>query len=89
MARLLPLSLPHSPTGEQVGEFMLSPHVLSITRRLADPRSGKVTMMAHDKIYQHTMGNNVEPSFHDVFEMNLYYKCTSKSAAGRGQNCSG
>ncbi|KAH7722564.1 CBN-NAS-31 protein [Aphelenchoides avenae] len=40
-----------------------------------DPRSGKVTMMAHDKIYQHTMGNNVEPSFHDVFEMNLYYKC--------------
>jgi hypothetical protein len=32
-------------------------------------------MIAKERMYQHTMGNNVAPSFLDVMEMNIYYKC--------------
>uniref|UniRef100_A0A915EX42 Zinc metalloproteinase n=1 Tax=Ditylenchus dipsaci TaxID=166011 RepID=A0A915EX42_9BILA len=40
-----------------------------------DSATNRVTMLAKEKIYQHTMGNNVAPSFLDVYEMNIYYKC--------------
>ncbi|KAI1702622.1 astacin (Peptidase family m12A) domain-containing protein [Ditylenchus destructor] len=40
-----------------------------------DSATNRVTMLAKEKIYQHTMGNNVAPSFLDVYEMNIYYRC--------------
>lgn len=39
---------------------------------LADASKNVVTMLAKDKIYQHTMGNNVGPSFSDLLAMNIY-----------------
>lgn len=38
----------------------------------SDPARGVVTMLAKNRIYQHTMGNNVGPSFTDLLEMNIY-----------------
>ena len=40
-----------------------------------DSSTNKITMIAKERMYQHTMGNNVGPSFLDVLEMNTYYKC--------------
>ncbi|CAD5225826.1 unnamed protein product [Bursaphelenchus xylophilus] len=47
-----------------------------------DASKGVVTMLAKDKIYQHTMGNNVGPSFADLLAMNIYYGCTKNCANG-------
>lgn len=50
---------------------------------LADSSTNRVTMLAKEKIYQHTMGNNVAPSFLDVMEMNIYYRCLDNCANSR------
>ncbi|CAD5218418.1 unnamed protein product [Bursaphelenchus okinawaensis] len=47
-----------------------------------DSSKGVVTMLAKDKIYQHTMGNNVGPSFADLLAMNIYYGCVQNCANG-------
>ncbi|KAL7073394.1 hypothetical protein ACQ4LE_007258, partial [Meloidogyne hapla] len=51
-----------------------------------DMSTNRVTMVAKEKIFQHTMGNNVAPSFLDVLEMNLYYKC-SEHCNAKGADC--
>uniref|UniRef100_A0A914M8W1 Zinc metalloproteinase n=1 Tax=Meloidogyne incognita TaxID=6306 RepID=A0A914M8W1_MELIC len=51
-----------------------------------DMSTNRVTMLAKDKSFQHTMGNNVAPSFLDVLEMNLYYKC-SEHCNANGADC--
>uniref|UniRef100_A0A914HLH3 Zinc metalloproteinase n=1 Tax=Globodera rostochiensis TaxID=31243 RepID=A0A914HLH3_GLORO len=51
-----------------------------------DSTTSRVTMLAKESVYQHTMGNNVAPSFLDVLEMNLYYKCTDRCKKD-GANC--
>ncbi|KAI6213898.1 Metalloendopeptidase [Aphelenchoides besseyi] len=46
-----------------------------------DTARGVVTILAKDRIYQHTMGNNVAPSFLDILEMNIYYNCVHQQSS--------
>ncbi|KAH7722549.1 metalloproteinase [Aphelenchoides avenae] len=46
----------------------------------------KIVMMAKEKAYQHTMGNEVGPLFQDIRLLNEHYKCFDKCTSSKCQN---